>query len=234
MKTEVITIDGPTSSGKNSVGFMLAQKLGYQYIDSGSIYRAGCIFILRQQKKLRSKFIIRNNISLDDVDKLVEIYKNLKIEIKLEDHGQRFLANGEDVTDILHNPAITKIVPPVSAIQEVRNTTKLIQYRLASVKNTVMTGRDIGSEIFPDAKFKFFLTASAEVRAQRRYQQLKEKDPAQTYEQVLEDMEQRDKRDSEREASPMRMPKDAVTIDNTNLTVEQTVEEMLKHIHAPA
>lgn len=220
METDVITIDGPTSSGKNSVGFLLAQKLMFQYIDSGSIYRAGCIFILR------------NKISLDNLEKLIEVFKNLQIEVKNEDGQQRFFANGEDITDNLHNPAVTRIVPAVAAIKEVREATGLIQHKLASFKSTVMTGRDIGSEIFPDARHKFFLTASSEVRANRRFKQLVAKDPSLKYEDVLKDMENRDKQDSEREVSPMRIPEGAEVLDNSNLTVEQTVEEMLKHIHA--
>lgn len=216
---DIITIDGPTSSGKNSVGFLLAQKLKYQYIDSGSIYRAGCILILR------------NNISLNDVENMVKAYKNLKIEIKTQDHKLRFFANGEDVTDQLHDSAVTQIVSAVSAIKQVREATKVIQHELALPKNTVMTGRDIGSEIFPSAKHKFYLTASLEVRAKRRFKQLAEKDPSIKYEDVLRDMTLRDRNDSTRTISPLRVPEGAVVIDNSNLTVEQTVLEMLKHMH---
>lgn len=216
---DIITIDGPTSSGKNSVGFLLAQKLGYQYIDSGSIYRAGCISILR------------NNIPLDDLQNLVEVFKNLQIEIKQDNQNQRFFANGEDVTDHLHDSAITQIVSAVSAIKQVREATKVIQHELVRPKNTVMTGRDIGSEIFPSAKHKFYLTASLEVRAKRRFKQLVEKDPSIKYEDVLRDMTLRDRNDSTRIVSPLRVPEGAVVIDNSNLTVEQTVLEMLKHIH---
>ncbi len=216
--TDVITIDGPTSSGKNSVGFLLAQKLGYQYIDSGSIYRAGCIFILR------------NNIPLENKEGLVEVYKNLQIEIKSNDHEPRFFANGEDVTNHLHDPEVTRIVPIVSAIKEVREATKVIQYNLVNSKSTVMTGRDIGSEIFPDAKHKFYLTAVVEKRAERRFKQLVEKDPSVKYEDVLKAMEERDRQDETREVSPLRIPEGGIVIDNSNLSVEQTVEEMLKHI----
>lgn len=219
MDKDVITIDGPTSSGKNSVGLLLAQKLGYQYIDSGSIYRAGCIFVLR------------NNIPLNDLEKIVEVYKNLQIEIK-PDHPQNFFAKGEDVTDNLHNPEVTAIVPAVSAIRQVREATKTIQYNLVNSNNTVMTGRDIGSEIFPDAKYKFYLTAAIEIRAKRRFKQLVEKNPVVKYEDVLKDMKQRDQKDQTREVSPLRIPKGAVVIDNSNLTVDETVEEILKHIHA--
>lgn len=219
METDVITIDGPTSSGKNSVGFLLAQKLGYQYIDSGSIYRAGCIFILR------------NNIPLNDTQKVVDVFKNLKIDIKNDNGNFRVFANGEDVTNILHEADITKLVSDVSAIREVREVTRPIQGRLSQIKNTVMTGRDIGSEIFPEAKHKFYLTAETGIRAKRRFDQLLQKNPNIKYEDVLKDMIDRDKKDSEREVSPLRIPEDAVVIDNSNLTVEQTVNQMLKHIN---
>lgn len=216
----VVTIDGPTSSGKNSVGFLLAQKLGYQYIDSGSIYRAGCTFILR------------NNIPLENKEKMAEVYKNLQLEIQLNDHEPRFFANGEDVTDHLHDPEVTKIVSAASALREVRVATKVIQYNLVNSRSTVMTGRDIGSEIFPQAKHKFYLTASVETRAKRRFKQLVEKDPAVKYADVLKSMEERDRQDMTREVSPLRIPEDATVIDNSHLSVEQTVEEMLKHINA--
>lgn len=216
METEVITIDGPTSSGKNSVGFLLAQKLGYQYVDSGSIYRAGCIVILRDK------------VSLDDLEKIIEVYKNLKIEIR----NQKFLANGEDITDNLHDAEVTKIVPAISAIKEVREAVKVIQYNITQDKNTVMTGRDIGSEIFPNVKHKFFLTADIKIRAERRYKQLVAKDPSITFDSVLKNMEERDKQDSTREASPLRIPEDATIIDNSNLDIEQTVKKMLKKINA--
>lgn len=218
MEEDIITIDGSTSSGKNSVGFLLAQKLGYQYIDSGSIYRAGCILILR------------NKVPLGDISRIVDVYKNLDIKVKNDDGTFRFFIKDEDVTELLHSLDITKLVPIVAAIKKVREATKIIQHQLVEVKNTVMTGRDIGSEIFPDAKFKFWLTASVEERAKRRFKQLKEKDPTTEYEEVLKDMLDRDKHDSERQASPMRIPKEAIVIDNTNLTVEQSVEQMLKHI----
>ena len=185
METEVITIDGPTSSGKNSVGFLLSQRLGYQYIDTGMIYRVGTYLVLKQ------------NINLNDV---------------------------------LHTPEVAENVSTVSAIKEVREVTKVIQRKLGSSKDTVMTGRDIGSEIFPKAKHKFFLTAKVEVRAKRRFDQLIKTDPNIQYEIVLKSMEDRDRKDSTREVSPLRIPDKAIEIDNSDMSVEQTVEQMLKHI----
>lgn len=218
MEVDIITIDGPTSSGKNSVGFLLAQKLGYQYIDTGMIYRVGTYLCLQ------------NNILLDDISSITGIFTNLNLEIKTTPEGLRILNNGQDLTGILHTPEVTKNVSTISAIKEVREVTKLIQRKLGSLKNTVMTGRDIGSEIFPQAFHKFFLTASAEVRAQRRFDQLVKVDSSLTFEAVLNSMTERDKKDTERTVSPLRIPDGATIIDNSNLNVSETVAEMLNHI----
>lgn len=222
METDVITIDGPTSSGKNSVGFLLSKKLGYQYIDTGMFYRAGTYLILQ------------NNISLDDKEDIVNTFKNLRLEIKSDNGGLRIFNDGEDLTDKLHLPEVTKNVSIVAAIREVREVTRVIQRRLGESKNTVMTGRDIGSEIFPNAKHKFFLTASDKVRAKRRFEQLVKADSSITYDMVYQSMLERDERDSTREVSPLRVPEGAVVIDNSNLDVEQTVEEMLEQIEGNA
>lgn len=219
MKGNIITVDGPTSSGKNSVGFLLAKKLGFRYIDTGMIYRAGVYQILK------------TGVSLDQQEKILDIYRNLSVEFTM-DNGCKMFLDGEDVTATLHDPEISDVTSKVSAIQEVRDIMKGIQRRVASDGGVVMGGRDIGSEIFPEAKHKFFLTASAEVRAKRRFKQLTKKNPSVKYDDVLKDMMERDKRDETRKASPMRVPEGAVIIDNSNLTVEETVKEMLKHIHA--
>lgn len=216
---EIVTIDGPTSSGKNSVGFLLSQKLGYQYIDTGMIYRAGCLKMLKQ------------NVPTDNLEEILKIYRDLNVVFETNDHWKMFL-NEEDVTDLLHTPEISKLVPIVSAKPEVREAMRGIQRRLGENGKIVMGGRDIGSEIYPNAKYKFFLTASAPVRAQRRFKQLVKVDPTIKYEDVLKDMLVRDKQDTEREASPLRIPKDALVIDNSEMSIEQTVEEMLKHINA--
>lgn len=218
METDVITIDGPTSSGKNSVGFLLSKKLGYQYIDTGMIYRAGTYLILQ------------NKIDLDDKESIINVFKVLRLEIKSDNGGLRIFDNGEDLTDKLHSQEVTKNVSIIAAVKGVRGVTRVIQRQLGEVKNTVMTGRDIGSEIFPNAQHKFFLTASAEIRAGRRFEQLVKVDPNITYGMVYQSMLERDEKDLTREASPLRIPAGAVVIDNSNLDVEQTVEEMLKHI----
>ena len=215
---EIVTIDGPTSSGKNSVGFLLSQKLGYQYIDTGMIYRVGTYLVLT------------SNTALNDVAAIVNIFKSLKFQT--DESELRIFNEDVDLTGFLHNQDVTQNVPIVAAIKEVREITKVVQRRLGESQNTVMTGRDIGSEIFPEAKYKFFLTAKVEIRAKRRFDQLIKINPTTSYETVLDDMIKRDKVDTEREVSPLRIPEGAIVIDNSNLNVEQSVEEALKHINA--
>ncbi len=218
MGVEIITIDGPTSSGKNSVGFLLAKKLAYQYIDTGMIYRVGTYLVLQK------------NLKLDDIPAITEVFSNLNLEIKSTVGALRIFNDGKNLTDILHSNEVTNNVSAVSAIREVREVTKVIQRKLGEGVNTVMTGRDIGSEIFPQAKHKFFLTASAKERAKRRFEQLTKTDPNITFEIVYQSMLDRDKKDSTREVSPLRIPEGAIEIDNTNLNVEQTVDEMIGYI----
>jgi len=216
---DIITLDGPTSSVKNSVGFLLAQKLGYQYIDSGMIYRAG------------SFKIIQKNIPLTDKEKILEAFRNLNVRFATVGNEWKMFLDGEDVTNTLHAAQISKATYQIAAIPEVRQIIKNIQHKITQNGKVVVSGRDIGSEIFPDAKYKFWLTAKVEERAKRRFKQLVGKNPQLTYEQVLADMKERDSHDAQREASPMRIPKDAIVVDNTKLSVEQTVDQMLKHIH---
>ncbi len=217
MREDIVTIDGPTSSGKNSVGFLLAQRLGYAYVDTGMIYRALSLKILQQ------------NVSTDNLEKILQLNRELKV--RFENNGQwKMFLDESDVTDMLHSPQISNLVHVVAAIPEVREVTRHIQKKVAEQGRVVMGGRDIGSEIFPDAKHKFFLTASVEERARRRFSQLVTKDPATKYEDVLSDMKDRDTHDATRKASPMRIPEDAIVIDNTDLNIEETVEEMVKYI----
>lgn len=213
--SNVIAIDGPTSSGKSSVGYFFSQKIKYQFIDTGAIYRAGSLELLKQ------------NISPEDTAKVVEVFKGLVLEFRPAENKQRIILAGEDVTDKLHSPEVTQVVPVVAAKKEVREVAKEIQKKIGNENNTVMTGRDIGSEIFPDAKLKFFITASPEVRAKRRFDQLKKVKPEISYQEVLNQMLERDKQDSEREASPMRIPEGAVVVDTSNRTIDESVGILL-------
>lgn len=206
---KIITIDGPVSSGKNSVGHLLAKKLGFQFINTGSIYRIFALYTL--QKKY----------STSDLEKI-------NIEFKDEDGKTLIYADGVEISSRLHEPSITEMTPKVAAKPEVRQIAKVFQRRIGQMQNTVMDGRDIGSEIFPDSTLKIYLTATPEVRAKRRHKQLKVINPTITLGEVLSQIQERDKMDTERKASPMRVPEGAIIIDNSDLTVEETVEKILE------
>lgn len=215
----IITIDGPSSSGKSSVGREFAHKIGFQFIDTGAIYRAGALDVIRKK------------INLDDKEAVVRAFRDIKIDFKEHDDHQRVFLHGEDVTELLHSPEVTRMVPVTSAIGEVREVTKGLQKEIGQREPTVMVGRDIGTEIFPEAKLKFFITASAEVRAQRRYEQQKLIRPDISLNDILNETKQRDKMDTERSASPMRIPEDAVVIDTSKLSKEEAVEGLMKEFN---
>lgn len=217
--SNVITIDGPTSSGKSSVGLLFSQKIGYQFIDTGRIYRAGALYILR------------HGVPIENEERVADVFKNLDIRFQMIGEKQKLFLDNEDVTPYLHSPEITSIVPIVAAHAKAREFAKALQRKIGSAQNTVMVGRDIGSEIFPDAKLKFFLTASSDVRAERRLIQVQKVNPEITKEEILEDMLKRDDADSTREASPFRKPEDAVIVDTTYLTTEESVEKMLEQFN---
>lgn len=216
MENIVITLDGPTSSGKTSVGYLFSQKIGFHYIDSGAIYRAGTIEVLNQKTPLH------------DEEKLAQVFANMDLSFKEIDGIQHTILNGKDISDILHNPEISQVVPLISAFEKVREQATIMQRKVALMQNTVLAGRDIGTIIFPDAKLKFYLTADIQIRAQRRLVQLKAKVPDITYEEVLEQMIERDKADMIRKVSPLRIPSDAIVIDTSVFTTEQTVARMLE------
>ena len=207
---KIIAIDGPVSSGKNSVGHLLARKLGYQFIDTGSIYR---IFAL---------FTLEKSYSVSDLEKI-----DIRFETKNSD--TLIFVDGVEINKRLHEPKVTEYVPIIAAKAEIRAISKKFQRKIGETQNTVMTGRDIGTEIFPDASLKIFLTATPEVRAKRRFKQLKLVNPEITLDNILNQIIDRDKMDTERKASPMRIPEDSIIIDNSNLTVEETVDKILGH-----
>lgn len=218
----VIPIDGPSSSGKSTIGFLFSQKIGFQFIDTGAIYRAGSLIAL-QSGVMSSEFRVRNELDL------VNIFKDINISFITINNKVRVFIDGDDVTDKLHTPKVTKAVPIISAVAMVRKAAKRIQYEVAQIQNTVMAGRDIGSEIFPNTPLKFFITASAEVRAKRRYEQHKKNGEDVTYEQILLDTKKRDDMDEKREASPMRIPKDAIIVNTSDKNIDECIDILLSY-----
>ncbi len=219
----MITIDGPAGAGKTTVSRVLADRLGYRYIDTGALYRAVALAVKSCQ------------IDSNDDDALQQLCEDLKLEFKTIEGQQRLFADGQDVTDHIRTPEVTMLASAVSARPVVRNYLLGLQRSLASQKAAVVEGRDMGTVVFPDADVKFFLNASAESRAMRRYEELRQKsetDPR--LEEVERDMRQRDKNDSSRKVAPLKAAEDAIIIDSTQLTVDAVVERMMAHIRRQA
>lgn len=196
----VVAVDGASGTGKGTVTRIVAEKLGLVTIDTGALYR--CVTLE----------VLDNNISFDDVEKIRNLTKNLKVDLKVENDKQLVFLNGKDVSVEIRTPRVTSNVSTVAAIKEVREEMTHIQRRLAEGKNVIMEGRDIGTTIFPNADVKIFLECSAEERAKRRVKQNAENGINTSYEEVLQSIKNRDKIDSTREVSPLRKAEDAIVV----------------------
>ena len=209
MNNIIIAIDGPAGSGKGTLAKALAEKFNLVNIDTGATYR--CVALKTLQ----------NNISLDETDKIIEISRDIDIDLKQD--GKVFL-DGIDVTKEIRSKEVTTIVSPISSIVEVRKNLVDIQRKIAQGKDVVMEGRDITTVVFPNATYKFYLDASLESRAKRRYKENQEKGIDMTYEEVYENIEKRDYNDMHKEVGSLTRTDDQIYIDTTNLTVEEEVE----------
>ena len=216
MNNIIIAIDGPAGSGKGTLAKALAEKFNLVNIDTGATYR--CVALKTLQ----------NNISLDEKDKIIEISRNIDIDLKQD--GKVFL-DGKDVTKEIRSKEVTTIVSPISSIVEVRKNLVDIQRKIAKGKNVVMEGRDITTVVFPNATYKFYLDASLESRAKRRYKENQEKGIDMTYEEVYDNIEKRDYNDMHKEVGSLTRTDDQIYIDTTNLTVEEEVEIIGKVIN---
>lgn len=207
-----IAIDGPSGSGKSTLASAIAKKYGFIYIDTGALYRTVGLYIQRK------------GIASDDTEAIVSVLDEIRIDMQLEDGRGVVLLDGVPVGDEIRTPKSSMYASDVSRIPQVRAFLLDLQRDIAKRNSTVMDGRDIGTVILPDAKVKIFLSANDEERARRRYAELCEKGQKVTAEEVLADMQRRDANDAGREISPAVAAEDAVLLDNSGLTPEQTVQ----------
>ena len=222
-KKIIIAIDGHSSCGKSTMAKSLARLLGYIYIDSGAMYRAVTLYALR-------KGWIENGIP--DIPKIITEIKNIKITFKWDEVAEKNTTylNGENIEDEIRQLEVSQNVSPVSAIAEVRNELVKQQRENSKNKGIVMDGRDIGTVVFPDAELKIFMTASPEIRAKRRFLELQEKGQEVDFNEILQNVLNRDNIDSTREVSPLKKADDALILDNSYLTREEQLNWVLDKV----
>ena len=208
----IVAIDGPAGAGKGTITKLVGEKLGLINIDTGATFR--CVALN----------MIKDNVDITDETKIKEILKKINIEIR--PNGEIFL-NNEKVTKRIRENDVNNLVSPVSTIRIVREKLLDIQRKMAEGKNVIMEGRDIGTTVFPNADVKIYLDATPEERARRRVLQNEEKGIVSSYEEVLENIKDRDRRDSTREIAPLKKADDAIYVDSTNLNIEQVVEKII-------
>ena len=206
-----VAIDGPAGAGKSTVARRVAAEKGYIYVDTGALYRTVAYSAYK------------NGISFDETDKVVAHLDEINVDIAYKGDEQRVLLNSEDVSDYIRTPIMSEGASKVSAIPQVRVFLLGLQRKLASEHNVVMDGRDIATVVLPNATVKIFLTASAELRAKRRYDELIAKGQQVQYEDIYNDLLKRDHRDSTREVAPLKPADDSVLIDTSELNFEEAV-----------
>lgn len=210
-----VAIDGPAGAGKSTIARAAAAQLGFVYVDTGALYRTIGLAVCRR------------GIDGTDVPGILATLPEIQVGLTYQDGAQHVLLDGEDVSDAIRTPQISTYASQVSSVPEVRAYLLDLQRDLARRQSVIMDGRDIGTVILPDAKVKIFLTASPEKRAARRCAELREKGQDVTVEGILADMEHRDALDASRAAAPLKQAEDAVLVDTSDLTLEQSIEAVL-------
>ena len=210
-----IAMDGPVGAGKSTIADEVARRLGILHLDTGAMYRAVGLTALKR------------NVDLQDEEAVTALCRNLDMTVGYENGGQRTLVDGEDVTAYLRTEQVSMAASCVGKYRGVRQAMVALQQKIASTTDMLVDGRDIGMVVLPNATLKIYLTASAEERARRRWIQLQEKGGSDTFEQVLEDLKQRDWQDMNREVDPLRQADDAVLVDSTNMQFEETVAHIV-------
>lgn len=207
-----IAIDGYSSCGKSTIAKALAKQLGYTYIDTGAMYRAVTLYFMR------------NKIDLYKHTEVIDALKNIHIQLSDKDGKSSVLLNNEDVSAEIRQMPVSENVSKISAIKEVRDALVKQQKAMGRLQNVVMDGRDIGTIVFPDAQLKLFMTANPDIRAERRFKELTLKGEFVTFEEILENIEQRDLEDTTRAESPLTQADDAIVLDNSHLNQAEQLE----------
>ncbi|ADG70794.1 (d)CMP kinase [Brachyspira murdochii] len=208
---EIITLDGPSGAGKSTIAKLTAKKLSFKYLDTGAMYRAVTLYM------------IKHNINTDNNDEVISALNNLNISF---DNAGRIYLDNEDVTEEIRSSEVVNLVSKVSSISAVRQNMVSLQRKIAEGGNYVVDGRDIGSIVFPNAKYKFYMDASLDERARRRYNEELSKGKTLTYEEVRESIRKRDEFDSNRKDSPLVVPNNAYIIDTTSMTIDEVAEKI--------
>ena len=211
-----IAIDGPAGAGKSTIARRVAKELSFIYVDTGAMYRAMALYLLRKE------------VNRDDTEQTGNICQDAEISIEYQNGEQIVLLNGENVNSYLRTEEVGNMASVSSAVPRVREKLLSLQRKLAKDMSVVMDGRDIGTTILPDADVKIYLTASSLTRARRRYLELQEKGTVCNLDDIQKDIEERDQRDMNREISPLRQAKDAVLVDSSDLTIQQVVDRILQ------
>lgn len=211
-----IAIDGPAGAGKSTIARRVAKELSFIYVDTGAMYRAMALYLLRKE------------VNRDDTEQIGNICQDAEISIEYQNGEQIVLLNGENVNSYLRTEEVGNMASVSSAVPRVREKLLSLQRKLAKDMSVVMDGRDIGTTILPDADVKIYLTASSLTRARRRYLELQEKGTVCNLDDIQKDIEERDQRDMNREISPLRQAEDAVLVDSSDLTIQQVVDRILQ------
>ncbi|MCD7715983.1 MAG: (d)CMP kinase [Lachnospiraceae bacterium] len=211
-----IAIDGPAGAGKSTIAKLAAKELSFIYVDTGAMYRTIALGLLR------------DSVDIENEAELLAALDKIEVGIRYVDQEQHVYLNGEDVSPLIRTEQVSDMTSRSSANPQVRAKLTALQRDLAARENVIMDGRDIGTEILPNAELKIFLTASVETRAQRRYLEQAAKGGSYTQEEIEQDIRERDYRDSHRETAPLRQAEDAILIDSSDMTIEEVVQEILR------
>ena len=209
-----IAIDGPAGAGKSTIAKLVAKELEFLYVDTGAMYRSIALYLLE------------NEVDFNDEEQLLAALDQINIEIKYVDGAQRMILNGRDVSDMIRREEVGNAASATSALKPVRAKLLNLQRDIAAANDVIMDGRDIGTNILPNAELKIYLTASVEVRAERRYKELVEKGETPDLEEVKKGIEQRDYQDMNRDIAPLRQAEDAVLVDSSYMTIDEVVAKI--------